>query len=202
MASQRRENALQLTTRDGKRQGPWAEWYENGQVRAKGEYKDDVLNGPVWYYFDDGKFWALNTFTKGIKDGRWTELDHDGKTVKDQTFKLGILESDQSPYPPGTPPAKSAAQRVQASSEIRLSPASPVKSTAWPLPAKTGASSNADLFIGPQSLARRMPTGELAVGLMPSPAVCAYSARSLQRTATMSQIARLDGPSIIRLSPL
>ena len=56
---------LQVTARDGERQGPWAEWYENGQVKTKGVYKDDQLDGPVWFYYEDGKQWAIELLLQG-----------------------------------------------------------------------------------------------------------------------------------------
>src|SRR5262249_29795906 len=51
----------ELTLIGGQRQGPWAEWYDRDQpgatvqqVKTKGEYKDDQLNGPIWSYYEDG----------------------------------------------------------------------------------------------------------------------------------------------------
>jgi antitoxin component YwqK of YwqJK toxin-antitoxin module len=86
---------LQVTSRDGERQGPWAEWYETGQVKSKGVYKDDQLDGPVWFYYEDGKQWAINCYSKGTRNGRWAELDRDGKLVRDQYYSQGVLVSDE-----------------------------------------------------------------------------------------------------------
>jgi uncharacterized protein len=86
---------LQVTARDGQRQGPWADWYETGQVKSKGAYKDDQLDGPIWFYYEDGKQWALNGYSKGMRNGRWAELDHDGKLIRDQMYNQGVLVSDE-----------------------------------------------------------------------------------------------------------
>ena len=80
--------------RDGEREGPWAEWYENGQVKSKGVYKDDQLDGAIWFYYEDGKQWALNCYSKGVRHGRWAELDRDGKLTRDQMYNGGVLVSD------------------------------------------------------------------------------------------------------------
>ncbi|MGY9010554.1 MAG: toxin-antitoxin system YwqK family antitoxin, partial [Rhodobacterales bacterium] len=37
---------------NGKRDGFWESYYENGQLNWKGNYKDDCLDGPWEYYYD------------------------------------------------------------------------------------------------------------------------------------------------------
>ena len=39
------------TIKDGKRDGPWEKFYENGQLLEMGNYKDGEQHG-LWEYFD------------------------------------------------------------------------------------------------------------------------------------------------------
>ena len=38
--------------KDGKRDGPWERYYENGQLEKKGSYKDGELDGSWELYYD------------------------------------------------------------------------------------------------------------------------------------------------------
>ena len=55
--------------RDGKRDGPWVEYYDNGQLFLKETYKDGKKDGPEVWYWDNGQLWEKGTF----KDGKIVE---------------------------------------------------------------------------------------------------------------------------------
>ncbi|HEY2883162.1 MAG TPA: toxin-antitoxin system YwqK family antitoxin [Pirellulales bacterium] len=75
---------LEVLLDNGKREGPYTEWYDNGQVRSIGKYLHDDLNGETHYWYDTGKPWAVYNYYRGKPVGRWIEWDKDGKLVRDE----------------------------------------------------------------------------------------------------------------------
>jgi hypothetical protein len=53
--------------KNGKEEGPWVEYYESGQLRFKGAWKNHKRHGPWVYYYENGtKNEALTgTYRKG-----------------------------------------------------------------------------------------------------------------------------------------
>ena len=63
--------------RDGKWDGPFESYHDNGQLRRKGTYKDGVEDGPVEEYYDSGQLYEKGAYKSGGKCGEWFE----GRTV-------------------------------------------------------------------------------------------------------------------------
>ena len=63
--------------RDGKWDGPFESYHDNGQLRRKGTYKDGVEDGPVEEYYDSGQLYEKGAYKDGGKCGEWFE----GRTV-------------------------------------------------------------------------------------------------------------------------
>ena len=55
--------------KDGKKDGPWVQYHDNGQLKSKGIYRDGKENGPWISYNSDGtvdeKY--TGTFKNGVK---------------------------------------------------------------------------------------------------------------------------------------
>ena len=58
----------QGTFKNGKKDGPWVSYHENGQLWTKGTYKNGKKDGPWVGYEDDGTVWEKYTGT--FKDGK------------------------------------------------------------------------------------------------------------------------------------
>lgn len=52
------------TDSKGRRQGPWMDFYSNGQKRYEGQFKNDFCVGEFKYYDEQGRLKATNTFDK------------------------------------------------------------------------------------------------------------------------------------------
>ena len=76
------QKQLEVMVDNGKREGPYTEWYPNGQVRSIGRYSQDQLHGEIKYWFDDGRPWAVNNYFKGSPVGHWIEWDEQGNVVR------------------------------------------------------------------------------------------------------------------------
>ena len=57
------------TYKDGKSDGPWVSYHDNGQLRSKGTYKDGKSDSPWVSYHDNGQLWFKGTFKDGKEDG-------------------------------------------------------------------------------------------------------------------------------------
>ena len=80
------------TYKDGKLDGPWVVYWDNGQLMSKGTYRDGKEDGPYVFYYDNGQLSTKGTFKDGKKDGPWVYY-HDNGTVDEKftgTYKDGV----------------------------------------------------------------------------------------------------------------
>ena len=82
----------QGTIRNGKRDGPWVIYWDNGQLSNKGIYKDGEANGPWVWYHDNGQLRSKGTYKDGNRDGPWVGYNYDGTVWESLTgtFKDGV----------------------------------------------------------------------------------------------------------------
>ena len=57
--------------KDGKKEGPWASYWSNGQLRGKGDYKDGKREGSWISYQSNGRLWKEGGYKEGERDGTW-----------------------------------------------------------------------------------------------------------------------------------
>ena len=75
--------------RRGAKQEKWTEWYENGQKRAEGTYKDGMPDG-LWTSWDEnGQKSTEGTYKDGELDGLWTGWYENGQKRAERTYKDG-----------------------------------------------------------------------------------------------------------------
>ena len=70
------------TYRNGKEEGPWVRYHKNGQLWDKGSYKDGKEEGPWVRYHENGRLWWIVTYKDGELDGRWVSYNKDGTMNK------------------------------------------------------------------------------------------------------------------------
>ena len=61
---------------DGKLNGEYKRWYENGQVFQEGQYADDMMDGSWLIFYPDGSLAATANFDKG--KGTQTSYEQSG----------------------------------------------------------------------------------------------------------------------------
>jgi len=61
----------------GFRHGPWEDYYPNGQLASKGEYKNGKKHGVWEEYYYSGGFYYVGEFKKGKSIGIWYEQRYD-----------------------------------------------------------------------------------------------------------------------------
>ena len=81
--------------RRGAKQEKWTEWYENGQKRAEGTYKDGRPNGKVTAWHENGQKGYEGTYKDGELDGLSTTWYENGQKNFEVNYKDGELISEK-----------------------------------------------------------------------------------------------------------
>ncbi len=86
---------LKGTYKNGKKDGLWTWWYENGQKLKEETYKGgkEDRSWTSWYKNGQKKFEGISK--DGKRDGLWTDWDENGKNLKEETYKDGELISQE-----------------------------------------------------------------------------------------------------------
>ena len=85
--------------------GPDEVYFENGQLKAKGTYKDGKWHGPYESYHQNGQAWKKGTYTDGKWHGPYEEYFEDGQLRYKGTFNMGfecdhwIVNGENRSYP-------------------------------------------------------------------------------------------------------
>ncbi len=83
----------------GKKQGPWKEYHESGELAAKGSYKNNMRVGKWVFYHRNGKIEQEGTFnSKGIPDGEWKYYYESGNLLKAETLVNGENDDTYTEY--------------------------------------------------------------------------------------------------------
>ena len=74
---------------DGKREGVWKQYFENGSIKLKTSYKNDMVDGYYTFNLESGSVYCMGNYRKGLKEGEWYYwYDSTKKTIIH--FKKGI----------------------------------------------------------------------------------------------------------------
>lgn len=77
---------------EGRRQGPWKEFYETGELRSEGSYKQGLREGDWIFYYRDGKEEQRGSYYKGKPEGDWKWTYNNGQTWREESFIDGYEE--------------------------------------------------------------------------------------------------------------
>lgn len=64
-------NMINQRDKEGWRHGPWAVYYNNGQLLSKGEYIHRRAQGLWEYYWSNGNLWQKGEHKQGKNVGLW-----------------------------------------------------------------------------------------------------------------------------------
>ena len=76
--------------KNGKREGPWVSYFENGQLWDKGDYKNGEREGPWVSYFESGQLDSKGTWKNGKEEGPWVGYFDNGQLDTKGNFKEGL----------------------------------------------------------------------------------------------------------------
>ena len=86
----------QVSFKNGKREGAWVRYFDNGQLSDKGNFKNGYKVGAWVGYHDNGQLLFKGNYKDGYKEGVWINYWEDGTVRKKHTgtFKNGKKISD------------------------------------------------------------------------------------------------------------
>ena len=82
--------------KNGKEEGSWITYYKGGNLSYKGNYKNGKTEGSWIRYWSNGQLLRKGKHKNGKKEGSWVEYNEYGVVLKDLTgtFKNGKKISD------------------------------------------------------------------------------------------------------------
>ena len=87
---------LQGSFKDGKREGYWVRYWDNGQLAYKGNFQDGLKEGAWVGYWNNGQLSYKGNYKNGDREGYWIDYNKDG-TINQKysgTFKNGMKISE------------------------------------------------------------------------------------------------------------
>jgi antitoxin component YwqK of YwqJK toxin-antitoxin module len=72
-------------------QGKWTYYYQSGQVESEGTFKDDLPDGKWKWFYENGNLKEEGIFVKGDREGRWVLYEADGKIKEEKMFKKNLI---------------------------------------------------------------------------------------------------------------
>ena len=73
--------------KNGKREGPWVEYWDNGRLAAKGAYKNGKEEGPWVQYWENGQLLIKHASKNGKEEGPWVKYWDDGQLSGKGSYK-------------------------------------------------------------------------------------------------------------------
>jgi len=97
-----------ITDMNGLRQGLWKEYYQTGELRSKGKYKNSLPVGEWRFYFQDKSIEIIGDYDqKGRKVGEWIWFYPSGDSMMVAHYEDGDLDGEYVEYDEqGTPIVK------------------------------------------------------------------------------------------------
>ena len=86
----------------GRRQGPWRDFYANGQLRYEGRFKNDKCKGTFRYYDEQGNLKATNEFDKSGEKALNKTFAPNGKVVATGYYQNQKKEGEWKYYDPNS----------------------------------------------------------------------------------------------------
>lgn len=78
--------------KDGRRHGKWTYYFINGNVEQQGRFSKDKPDGYWVWYHDNGEVWREEEYVRGLRDGAFVEKDDEGNVIAKGEFIEGFKE--------------------------------------------------------------------------------------------------------------
>jgi antitoxin component YwqK of YwqJK toxin-antitoxin module len=83
-----------ITLKDGRRNGPWKEYWPNGTLRAEGMYIEDERDGDWVFYRENGEKEQQGRYVRGSVHGLWTWWYPGGRIHRKERYARGELSGE------------------------------------------------------------------------------------------------------------
>ncbi len=78
---------------NGRREGKWEQFFQDGTPKLKALYKNDKLEGPFILYYPSGKKQVSGFYKHNSRDGKWEMFDKNGYVSQTILYHNGIAEN-------------------------------------------------------------------------------------------------------------
>ena len=77
--------------KNGKKEGSWVKYHDNGELSSKGEYKNGKREGSWISWWFNGQLDSKGDYKNGKREGSWIWYDKEGTLIKGHsgTYKNG-----------------------------------------------------------------------------------------------------------------
>ncbi len=79
-------NSAEFIDKNGKHQGVFKIYHDNGQLRQLGQMVDGHLDGEIKMFYQSGKLKEVNYYRQRQKTGKWIWLSENGDTTKIESY--------------------------------------------------------------------------------------------------------------------
>jgi uncharacterized protein len=81
-----------------RKQGTWKFYFETGELKSKGDYKDNLKTGEWIYYYISGQIEQRGKFVKDKPAGTWTRFYENGNKWCEENLKKGVEDGSLTEY--------------------------------------------------------------------------------------------------------
>ncbi len=87
-----------IVDEQGRRQGPWKEYYPTGELKSEGSYQDNLKVGKWVYYYLDGEVEQTGDYLRGLPDGMWTWYYPNEQVWREEEYVMGQEDGSSVEY--------------------------------------------------------------------------------------------------------
>ncbi len=81
-----------IFTDAGQKQGMWKEYYDNGNLKAVGNYVDDMKDGYWKFYYKNGNLEQKGKYIMNLPDSTWLWYYSDGSLLREDNYYNGLQD--------------------------------------------------------------------------------------------------------------
>jgi len=83
--------AEEIIWENGLKNGPWTQYFKNGQPKLTATYINDKLDGAFTVFSHNGKKEIVGTYRHDARDGEWKHYDENGKLITTIRYSEGKI---------------------------------------------------------------------------------------------------------------
>ena len=87
-----------IVDEEGRRQGPWKEYFQTGELKSEGSYKDNLKVGEWKYYYINGDLEQTGSYQRGLAGGLWIWYYPNGQVWREEEYFMGQEEGLSTEY--------------------------------------------------------------------------------------------------------
>ena len=69
-------------------------YYNDGHIEYEKNYKENKLEGKLYYYYDNGQINYEENYIAGVREGKWISYTRDGKIQWEDNYMSGKIDTN------------------------------------------------------------------------------------------------------------